>query len=167
MLVAIKFIIIVLSVASCITIKFKFKQENSILITFLFIGILLYLLGLFNLMKLGIYLILILMIVAWGYILYSIYNKKIEVKEIFTVGTVLYIFALIIVSILLRNTYYKHWDEFSHWALVVKNMYGLGNLGLGPDSTVMVKNYLSGTANLKQPLCYCLSNHLIQFLAKQ
>lgn len=122
MLVAIKFIIIILSIASCFTIKFKFKQENSILITFLSIGLLLYILGLFNLMKLGIYIILISTIIALGYIIYSFYKKKVDIKEIFTVGSLLYIVALIVVSILLRNTYYKQWDEFSHWGSNLKAM---------------------------------------------
>lgn len=33
------------------------------------------------------------------------------------------------------------WDEFSHWGLVVKNMYALDAFGNHPDSTVMFKGY--------------------------
>lgn len=122
MLVAIKFIILILILSSCLTVKFKFKQEYSLLITFLSIGLLLYLLGLFNIMKFGIYLILILAILGIVYLIYAACKKQIKLKEIFTIGTLLYILAIITVSLLLRNTYYKEWDEFSHWGSNLKAM---------------------------------------------
>lgn len=122
MFVAIKFLIITLILSSCITVKFKFKQENSILITFLTIGLLLYVLGLFNIMKFGIYLIIFLTILGIIYLVYKIIKKEVKIKEIFTVGTILYILAILFVSVLVRNTYYREWDEFSHWGSNLKAM---------------------------------------------
>ena len=122
MLVALKFLIIILSSSSGITAKFKFKQENSILITMLGIGIFLYVLGLIGLMKIGIYLIILLSIVSIIYLIYKTIKKQINFKEIFTVGTLLYSICIIGLSILLRNTYYTQWDEFSHWGSNLKAM---------------------------------------------
>jgi hypothetical protein len=122
MFVAIPFIIIILSISSCLTVKFKFKQENSILITFLSTGILLYILGLFNIMKFGIYLIQILTVLGIVYLIYASYKKQFKLNEIFTLGTLLYILALLVVSALVKDTYYTAWDEFSHWGSNLKAM---------------------------------------------
>lgn len=113
---------ILISIASCMTIKFKFKQENSILITMLSIGIFLYVLGLVNLMKIGIYIIIVISILGLAYIIYSLIKKKIKIQEIFTLGTILYIITLVIISILLKNAVYTEWDEFSHWGSNLKAM---------------------------------------------
>ena len=55
MIIAIEFAIILIIIASAITTKWKFKQENSILLTFLSTGIFTYVLGLINLMRFSIY----------------------------------------------------------------------------------------------------------------
>ena len=122
MLVAIKFLIIILSISSGITVKFKFKQENSVLMTMLGTGILLYALGLIGLMKIGIYLIILLSLLSIIYLIYKFIKKQIDIKGIFTVGTVLYSICIIGISIFLRNTYYTQWDEFSHWGSNLKAM---------------------------------------------
>ena len=113
---------IVISIATAITLKFNFKQENSILTAFLSIGFILYLFGLINIMKIGFYGIILLAILCFFYDIVSIVKKKIKIKEIFTLGTLLYILLLIIATLLLKNTYYKAWDEFSHWGPNLKAM---------------------------------------------
>lgn len=122
MIVVMEFLLMILIIASCITIKFKFKQENSILITFLSITLLTYVLGLFNVMNLAFYIVIILDILGIGYILYSGIKKKIKWSELFTVGTVIYIFVSILLGIVLKNTYFTQWDEFSHWGSNLKAM---------------------------------------------
>lgn len=122
MIVTVMVLAMVLSISTAITIRFKFKQENSILTTFLSIGFVLYLFGLINIMKLAIHIILVFAILCFIYDIVSIRKKKIKVQEIFTLGTILYIILLIIVTLLLDNTYYKVWDEFSHWGANLKAM---------------------------------------------
>ena len=68
MIIAIEFAIILIIIASAITTKWKFKQENSILLTFLSIGIFTYILGLVNLMKFSIYIILALTVISIIYL---------------------------------------------------------------------------------------------------
>lgn len=122
MLVTIEFLFMVLIIASCITIKFKIRQENSILMTFLTINLFIYLLGLINIMKIALYIIAILDIIGLGYIIYSAIKKRIKWSEIFTIGTIGYIFVVILLGIILKDTRFTQWDEFSHWGANLKAM---------------------------------------------
>lgn len=121
-LTTVKFLLIILSISSCLTIKFNFKNENSILITFLGINLLIYILGLFNIMIFGLYIIYILSLISIVYIIYSIIKKKIDYKEILTLGTILYIVFSLALAIVLKNTHFSAWDEFSHWGPNLKAM---------------------------------------------
>lgn len=122
MIVAIEFLIMVLIIASCITIKFKLKQENSILITFLSSVLLIYFLGLFDKMLISLYFLGVLDLLGVIYIIYSIIKKNVKLKEIFTLGTIIYIFVSVMLGILLKNTFFTDWDEFSHWGPNLKAM---------------------------------------------
>ena len=113
---------IVFSVASAITIRFHWKQENSIVTVFLGIGLLLYIFGLLNSMPVAIYIIIALAILSFIYAVISLFKKKVAIKEIFTLGTLFYMALLILSGILLKNTYYTQWDEFSHWGPNLKAM---------------------------------------------
>lgn len=122
MLATLLMFIIVFSIGSAITIRMKWKQENSILTTFLAIGLLLYVFGLMNIMPVAIYIVIGLAIVCAIYDGFNLYKKKVKIKELFTMGTILYMVLLMISSILLKNTYYTEWDEFSHWGPNLKAM---------------------------------------------
>lgn len=117
-----KFLIIILSISSCLTIKFKLKNEKSILITFLGINLLIYILGLLNIMVFGLYISYILSFLSIVYIIYSIIKKKIDYKKILTLGTILYIVCSLTLAIVLKNTHFSAWDEFSHWGPNLKAM---------------------------------------------
>ncbi|MFR2534532.1 MAG: hypothetical protein ACLS95_04805 [Clostridia bacterium] len=108
--------------ASCLTIKWNWKQENSIVITFLSIGFILYLFGLLDHLLWGTYVIYAMTFIAGIYFIYSLLKKKVEWKRLFTLGTLLYVLLLVIVSLLLKNTFYVEWDEFSHWGPNLKAM---------------------------------------------
>lgn len=122
MLVTMMALIIVISIASLITQKFKFKQESSIAITFLSIAIFLYIMGLFNLMKYAVYIIYAISIICLIYVIYCLIRKKVKLREIITPGVLLYIFVMFIMSFIVKDTYYYEWDEFSHWGANLKAM---------------------------------------------
>ena len=122
MLAVLWMFLLVFSIASAITIRFHWKQENSIVTTFLGIGLLLYIFGLINKMPIAIYVTIALAIVSFIYDITSLWKRKVKMREIFTVGTLFYIGLLMISSILLKNTYYTDWDEFSHWGPNLKAM---------------------------------------------
>ena len=122
MLAVLWMFLLVFSIASAITIRFHWKQENSIVTTFLGIGLLLYIFGLINKMPIAIYVTIALAIVSFIYDITSLWKRKVKMREIFTVGTLFYMGLLMISSILLKNTYYTDWDEFSHWGPNLKAM---------------------------------------------
>ena len=122
MWVALVAVLIFISMATCITQKFKFKQESSVTIVFLSSALLLYIAGLFNLMKYAVYAIYILSILSLVYIIYCIIKKKIKIREIFTPGIIIYIFVVMIMAFMVKDTYYYVWDEFSHWGSNLKAM---------------------------------------------
>ena len=122
MWVALVAVLIFISMATCITQKFKFKQESSVTIVFLSSALLLYIAGLFNLMKYAVYAIYILSILSLVYIIYCIIKKKIKIREIFTPGIIIYIFVVMIMAFMVKDTYYYEWDEFSHWGANLKAM---------------------------------------------
>lgn len=122
MWVALVAILIYVSIATCITQRFKFKQESSVTIVFLSSALLLYIAGLFNLMKFAVYLIYLFAIISFVYIIYCIIKKKIKIREIFTPGIIMYIFVIMIMAFIVKDTYYYEWDEFSHWGANLKAM---------------------------------------------
>ena len=122
MWVALVAILIYISIATCITQRFKFKQESSVTIVFLSLALLLYIAGLFNLMKFAVYLIYLFAIISFVYIIYCIIKKKIKIREIFTPGIIMYIFVIMIMAFIVKDTYYYEWDEFSHWGANLKAM---------------------------------------------
>lgn len=84
MLATIKFLFIIMSISSFLTQKFNFKQENSILISFVGINLILYILGLFNILFIGIYIIYIISFISSIFIIYNIINTK-NIHRYFTV----------------------------------------------------------------------------------
>ena len=122
MWVALVAILIYISIATCITQRFKFKQESSVTIVFLSSALLLYIAGLFNLMKFAVYLIYLFAIISFVYIIYCIIKKKIKIREIFTPVIIMYIFVIMIMAFIVKDTYYYEWDEFSHWGANLKAM---------------------------------------------
>ena len=122
MLISIFALIIIFFIASLLTTKFKFKQESSIAITVLGIALFLYITGLFNIMKYGVYLIYLLTIFSIVYIIISLVKKKTKISELLTLNTVLYTIIIFSISIIVRNTFYIEWDEFSHWGANLKAM---------------------------------------------
>lgn len=122
MWVALVTVLIFISMATYITQKFKFKQESSVTIVFLSSALLLYIAGLFNLMKYAVYAIYVLSIISFIYIIYCVIKKKIKIREIFTPGIIIYIFVVMIMAFMVKDTYYYVWDEFSHWGSNLKAM---------------------------------------------
>lgn len=122
MIVAIEMALILIVIASAITQKWKWKQENSILLTFLAIGLFTYILGLIGLMRFSIYLIYLVLFISIIYLIYSAIKKKLEIKKILTPGTIIYFIVIFAVTWLVKGTFYTEWDEFSHWGTNLKAM---------------------------------------------
>ena len=126
---------------------FKRKFEETITFTIVSYTVILFLTGVIGLLNVGFYLIIVVNILLLLYNIYAIIKKKISLKnQIFTLGFILFIITYIFILWISIGRKSIEWDEFSHWSLAVKNMFNLGNLGLGEESTILCKNYLSGTS---------------------
>ena len=126
---------------------FNKKIEQTIFLSIFSYIFILFVFGIFSILNVGFITILILNGILFIINVHSFIKRKIDLnKNVLTTGLILFIISYLIIVWQSFGKLANSWDEFSHWALVVKNMYGLGNLGLGSDSTVMVKTYLSGTS---------------------
>lgn len=147
---------------------FNKKIGHTILYSIISYIITLYLFGIFNALYIGLIITLIANAIILGYNIYCLKEKKIKFKEnIMTFGLVLFLIAYLIIIWSSLGKVASSWDEFSHWALAVKNMFELNNLGLGNDSTISIKTYLSGTS-IFQYFCVALSgkfNESLLYLA--
>lgn len=141
---------IVVFMASFLSILTKRKFEQVVALAFFIIIVLMYILGLCGHLKLGIYLIVVLSVLGGAFTFYSVIkNKSIIFSQIVTPGFLAFcIFAVVIFWGTLGRLL-TSWDEFSHWGLVVKNMFELDAFGNAPDSTTCFKGYPPATALLQ------------------
>lgn len=110
--------------------------------------IFLYIFGLINLLMVGLYLWLAsaiaLSIMALAKIIKA--KDKLFIKTFFSPAVLFFIGFCLLQFIMLLKIKPLWWDEFSHWGLVVKNMYYHHNFGGTQTATTMFKGYPVGTS---------------------
>lgn len=101
--------------------------------------------GIFKFMPYMVYTIFYSGLLLFVLYLLLLIRKKYGIKGIFTPGIVFFILFSIYSTILLKGVFLLHYDNFSHWGLIVKEMFRLDSL---PDGTTLVtfRNYPPGTA---------------------
>ncbi len=112
--------------------------------------IILYCFSILGLMIYGVYTIYALGIVALILFIYMLIKHRMDfIKRIPLLP--LSVFALLgLLSLWMHNGRQAVlWDELSHWARVVKDMFYLDALGTHPDSMVKFQNYPPATALLQ------------------
>lgn len=127
------FIIIFIN-SIALTIKTKTKIEVSIPISVIGIVLAIYVFGIFNKLIYGVIAVMAITLCCMIYIIYSyIKNRKsINIKDdILTPGVVVYALLYLIFVLFNKGILFQEFDEFSHWGLIVKNMYECGNFGIG------------------------------------
>ncbi len=147
MIRSIPVLLLLCSGAVFLSIKSNKKFEQTLPVWILFIITILYFTGIFDILLIGVY--IVVLISALG-LLYSIYflikNKHDFVFNILTPGFFIFIFFFIISWWAQNGRMFISWDEFSHWGLVVKNMYMLNALGNHPNATTAFVGYPPSTA---------------------
>lgn len=106
---------------------------------------LLFLAGLLNLLPevtMGLYLI------GFAGILYSLYKEKdiSFLKPYINVGYAVLLILLVIFAVYLRGKIFAHYDNFSHWALVVRRMLTVNRYPNFEDTLIMFQAYPLGSA---------------------
>lgn len=131
---------------------FKIKIEKAIPITVVFIIVLIYIAGLFDNLNLGLKIVQAIFVITIFYNLIFfiklIKNRTIyeNLKRIITPGLLIFIGLILCLIILNHNRLLEEYDEFNHWALIVKNMYINNAYGTIENSIVTFNEYPPFTA---------------------
>ncbi|WP_162014337.1 hypothetical protein U8527_12770 [Kordia algicida OT-1] len=152
--------------------KFKIYAGFSPILTFCSIGIVLTIALLFNMLQIITYLLFISGLVSFGYYIYKHFkHKQTEVLLEFPLRLFIAIFG--ISFLLYGSAYFSAWDEFSFWAVALKElvvtdkMYGLNFTDFPeyPRITTLIQYYFNKTisGNLHEGIS--ISAHVVFSLA--
>ena len=139
--------IIIITISIFLKRILKGKIEEVIPISTIGMTLLIYIAGLFDNLKAGVYTVILIFIIIGIYLLitqnrFKKKNEKIKLfKEIITPGFVVFTILYIIYVLISQNKIFTHYDEFSHWGTVVKNMYIYNNFGTNPESLLQYNEY--------------------------
>lgn len=127
--------------------KFKVPNTFSLAVTFTFIGLYLFVLGIINMMKLG---SLILIFLSMIYFIYLIYKKELTIKYfkdcLKNPINIIMIIMFIFITIISSNLHLIHYDNYSHWGLIVRVLFDFDRLPNFENSYVLFKGYQPGSA---------------------
>lgn len=125
----------------------KFKLNQAVIPIFVFSGItaILFVAGLLNVMPL---MVLILFLGGIGLSLYYLYffiKNKGNVLFGFTPSIFFFFLGVLFIVLALRGVIHTHYDDFSHWGLIIKEMLQVNGL---PDGRTIISftNYPPGSA---------------------
>ena len=135
-------IAMIVSITSALVIISNKKFEVMLPITFFSIILVLYAFGLCGILHSAIYVIVIIsvMCLILSAIYIYVYRKKI-MKKIITPGFLGFIIFSLVFLIIHKGRLLSSWDEFSHWGLVVKNMYSMDMFGNREGATTVFRGY--------------------------
>jgi len=139
-----------LVISTALTFLLKYRFEQTIAITCFAVIITLYVFGLAGIMIAGFYAVIAASIVALGICIWGMvkgYKEKTNpLKDILTPGFAVFILISLFIFYVNRNRMMSLWDEFSHWGVVVKNMFVFDAFGNHPDATTTFRGYPPATA---------------------
>lgn len=142
------FILFITSIT--LTIVFKKRIEQVIPISVLEIILIIYIMGLFDNLSLGVLIICISTLIQLIFIALYLRKQTKEiktiVKRIVTPGLAIYIGLFIISIILNKGRIFEDYDEYNHWGIIIKNMFLYNTYGTNPESIVAFNDYPPFTA---------------------
>lgn len=142
---------ILITFATMLSIIFKKRIEETMPISTVGIILIIFLAGLLDNLKIGAIIVQILTIVQLIFILITILKKdKDGIKEILgrilTPGLLIYTLLFIVNIIINRGRIFEDYDEFNHWAVIIKNMFIYNTYGTNPETIVRFNEYPPFTA---------------------
>ncbi len=114
---------IILSLSFGIKIKWKISQEESIFLATFGTVILVYLMGLINLLASGIYIIIIISVISFIYTIIKLYQKQVKIRQLLTLPTILYCFTMCLAYYIVKDIKFAYYDEFMFWGTNLKVMF--------------------------------------------
>lgn len=147
-----KLVAMIIIIASFLAIKFNKKIEQVIPVTVMGMVLFVYTFGLFEKLNLGIAVVKVMSMLVFIYlicqIIIGIKRKQIKtiLVKIITPGFISYIIMYLLFSYINRNSIFIHHDEFSHWGLMIKNMYHNASFASNEYSIIQFNEYPPFTA---------------------
>lgn len=124
--------------------RFKLKNEYAIPITVMSMCLILFSFGMLNILRAGVYFLLVLSIIAVGYTVVFCMRKKAwerVLSDAFTPAGIIFIVLYFALCYFNAGWLATGWDEFSHWADVVKAMSAINAFGTSSLSHCMFQSY--------------------------
>ncbi len=143
------FFLILISGSVFSLVWFQKKVEDTLPITVMLIILVLFFLGICNLLSIGVYLVIALtsfFYIASAWKLIKFKEFKTFGKALFSPGFVVFLLSYTCFIFLNYKKLAHSWDEFSHWADVVKAMFMLDDLATNPSSNSAFASYPPGMA---------------------
>lgn len=142
---------ILITFATTLSITFKKRIEETMPISIVSIVLIIFLAGLADNLQIGAKIVQILTIVQLIYILITILKKdkdgiKEILKRILTPGMLIYALLYILNIVINKGRIFEDYDEFNHWAVIIKNMFKYNTYGTNPETIVRFNEYPPFTA---------------------
>lgn len=112
-------------------------------IIFTLIGIIMFLAGILNMMK---EVSLVLCLGGVIFFAWSLWKKEIEWKKLLSVNFIILMVVFIYITVVCGRMRLLHYDNFSHWGLIVKTMFIRDGLPNFENAILEFKNYQPGSA---------------------
>lgn len=142
---------ILITFATTLSIAFKKRIEETMPISIVSIVLIIFLAGLVNNLKIGAIIVQILTILQLIFILITILKKdkdgiKEVLRRILTPGLLIYTLLFILNVLINQGRIFEDYDEFNHWAVIIKNMFIYNTYGTNPETIVRFNEYPPFTA---------------------
>ncbi|WP_080146725.1 hypothetical protein [Marinilactibacillus piezotolerans] len=144
------------------TVYFKVKEEFSPVVICSVLGIIVFISGLLNLL---IESVIILSIVSLLSLIYIIWQKKLNLS--FPVGLIYFVAMTVYFVLLLRGKSLAHYDDFSHWGLVTREIVNSNQFPSNSSDLIIFKSYPTGSASFIYFIAKTLGNTEGVFLFAQ
>jgi len=121
----------------------KLPYELILPILFSIIGILMFLAGILNIMKEMAIIICLMGLFSLGWF---IWKKEIKVEKKLYINMIIMLVVLIYITFICSEMRLLHYDNFTHWGLIVKNMFLRDGLPNFENSVIGFRTYQPGSA---------------------
>ena len=122
---------------------FKLPLELLLPIIFTIISIIVFISGILNMLKI---MCLLLYIVGILIFVYDLYKHRIILHKYFTVNCFIILLLMFYYSVICKNMHVMHYDNFTHWSLIVKSIFINNAFPNFKDYLIGFKGYQPGSA---------------------
>lgn len=126
---------------------FRRKFEHALPMTIAAVSLLFYVLGLLNIRSIGSYLVLLAVLSSSIFSIHKIIRHKTNPFFVFqSSGLISFLAIILIIGFLASGFVFSTWDEFSHWGLILKNLFQTDGFGNLVGSTTLFTWYPQGVS---------------------